>query len=85
MLCESWTGTEWSTIWLVSFWDYDLGYFDLKTRVPEPLTTRSAESVSNLITIVGSPDIPRHRQKSERQQAKMHGIIRGCSGTTEIS
>jgi len=24
-------------IWLVSFMDYDLGYFDLKTRVLEPL------------------------------------------------
>ena len=24
-------------IWLVSFMDYDLGYFDLETRVPEPL------------------------------------------------
>jgi hypothetical protein len=24
-------------IWLVSFMDYDLGYFDLETRVLEPL------------------------------------------------
>ena len=24
-------------IWLVSFLDYDLGYFDLETRVLEPL------------------------------------------------
>jgi putative transposase len=25
------------SIWLVSFMDYDLGYFDLETRVLEPL------------------------------------------------
>jgi len=24
-------------IWLVSFMDYDLGYFDLETRVLEPI------------------------------------------------
>jgi putative transposase len=27
-------------IWLVSFMDYDLGYFDLETRVLEPLDPR---------------------------------------------
>jgi putative transposase len=27
-------------IWLVSFMDYDLGYFDLETRVLEPLENR---------------------------------------------
>jgi putative transposase len=27
-------------IWLVSFMDYDLGYFDLDTRVLEPLDPR---------------------------------------------
>ncbi len=28
---------EQDDIWLVSFMDYDLGYFDLETRVLEPL------------------------------------------------
>jgi hypothetical protein len=31
-------------IWLVSFIDYDLGYFDLETRVLEPLENPSAQS-----------------------------------------
>ena len=30
-------------IWLVSFMDYDLGYFDLETRVLEPWKIRSAQ------------------------------------------
>jgi len=30
-------------IWLVSFMDYDLGYFDLETRVLERLKIRSAQ------------------------------------------
>jgi hypothetical protein len=29
-------------IWLVSFMDYDLGYFDLETRVLEPLDSRGS-------------------------------------------
>src|SRR2546430_2905217 len=32
-------------IWLVSFMDYDLGYFDLETRVPEPLEKPSGPKV----------------------------------------
>jgi len=30
-------------IWLVSFMDYDLGYFDLETRVLEPLENSLAQ------------------------------------------
>jgi hypothetical protein len=30
-------------IWLVSFMDYDLGYFDLETRVLEPVENPSAQ------------------------------------------
>jgi hypothetical protein len=30
-------GAQHDDIWLVSFMDYDLGYFDLETRVLEPL------------------------------------------------
>jgi hypothetical protein len=32
-------------IWLVSFMDYDLGYFDLETRVLEPLENRFGPKV----------------------------------------
>jgi putative transposase len=32
-------------IWLVSFMDYDLGYFDLETRVLEPLGNPSGPKV----------------------------------------
>jgi putative transposase len=32
-------------IWLVSFVDYDLGYFDLETRVLEPLENRFGPKV----------------------------------------
>jgi putative transposase len=33
-------------IWLVSFMDYDLGYFDLETRVLEPLENPFGPRVS---------------------------------------
>ena len=33
-------------IWLVSFMDYDLGYFDLETRVLEPLDNPSGPRLS---------------------------------------
>ena len=33
-------------IWLVSFMDYDLGYFDLETRVLEPLDNPFGPKVS---------------------------------------
>ena len=33
-------------IWLVSFMDYDLGYFDLDTRVLEPLDNPFAPRLS---------------------------------------
>jgi len=33
-------------IWLVSFMDYDLGYFDLETRVLEPLENPFGPKVS---------------------------------------
>ena len=35
-------------IWLVSFMDYDLGYFDLETRVLEPLENPFGPKVQNL-------------------------------------
>jgi putative transposase len=33
-------------VWLVSFMDYDLGYFDLETRVLEPLENPFGPKVS---------------------------------------
>ena len=30
------------------------------------------------------PNVTGHRQRSERQQARMYRVISGCSGTTEI-
>jgi putative transposase len=35
-------------IWLVSFMEYDLGYFDLETRVLEPLENPFGPKVQNL-------------------------------------
>jgi putative transposase len=38
LTCEALGSTKvQDDIWLVSFTDYDLGYFDLETRVLEPL------------------------------------------------
>jgi putative transposase len=48
-------------IWLVSFMDYDLGYFDLETRVLEPLENPFGPKVSPMqpvlcVTHVSGPD-----------------------------
>jgi hypothetical protein len=42
-------------IWLVSFMDYDLGYFDLETRVLEPLENPSAQSVTPVTGTLCNP------------------------------
>jgi len=36
-------------IWLVSFMDYDLGYFDLETRVLEPLENLRSKTVTHVL------------------------------------
>jgi len=36
-------------IWLVSFMDYDLGYFDLETRVLEPLENPFGPKVTHVL------------------------------------
>jgi hypothetical protein len=45
-------------IWLVSFMDYDLGYFDLETRVLEPLENPFGPKVLAVrcVTYVPGPD-----------------------------
>ncbi len=47
-------------IWLVSFMDYDLGYFDLETRVLEALENPSAQkcymSPERSVTYVSGTD-----------------------------
>jgi putative transposase len=50
-------------IWLVSFMDYDLGYFDLDTRVLEPLDNpfgRGCYLCSRYILLPMSPDWTGH-------------------------
>jgi len=49
-------------IWLVSFMDYDLGYFDLETRVLEPLENPFGPKVLPMsyvrcVTHVFGPDL----------------------------
>jgi hypothetical protein len=49
-------------IWLVSFMDYDLGYFDLETRVLEPLENPFGPKVLPVsqvrcVTHVSGPDL----------------------------
>jgi hypothetical protein len=48
-------------IWLVSFMDYDLGYFDLETRMLEPIDNPfgprlSLMSLVHSVTHVSGPD-----------------------------
>src|SRR5262249_10172697 len=45
-------------IWLVSFMDYDLGYFDLETRVLEPLENPFGPKVFPCLRDVGEPLVP---------------------------
>ncbi|HKN24648.1 MAG TPA: hypothetical protein VJX72_07365, partial [Candidatus Acidoferrum sp.] len=45
-------------IWLVSFMDYDLGYFDLETRVLEHSTIRSAQKCYPCLRYVVLPMCP---------------------------
>ncbi len=45
-------------IWLVSFMDYDLGYFDLETRVLEPLENPSVQKCYLCLRYVVSPMSP---------------------------
>ena len=47
-------------IWLVSFMDYDLGYFDLETRVLEPLENPFGPKVQNLLPRGASGSMPKN-------------------------
>src|SRR6516162_2032919 len=47
-------------IWLVSFMDYDLGYFDLETRVLEPLENPFGPKVQNLLPRGASGSLPKN-------------------------
>jgi hypothetical protein len=42
-------------IWLVSFMDYDLGYFDLETRVLEPVEILRPKSVTYVAGTLCNP------------------------------
>jgi hypothetical protein len=50
-------------IWLVSFMDYDLGYFDLETRVLEPLENPFGPKVLPMSRYVVSPMSPGRTEK----------------------
>jgi len=67
-------------IWLVSFMDYDLGYFDLETRVLEPLENPFGPKVLPMLSVrsvthVSGPD--------RKNMARTTGLELATSAVTE--
>ena len=72
-------------IWLVSLMDYDLGYFDLETRVLEPLEIRSAQKCYLCSRYVLSPmspgRTPEELVSAEGIEPSTYGLRVHCSAS----